>query len=275
MKLRIVLSLALLICPAAVVAQLSVPKIGVARYVDHTVHGINGLEANLVVDSQILSSADAVSFSDAGGLVSAAGRIQLLTIQGAVVGEFNANESKPVLNIDGGLTTAIAWLPSRHLLVHWNGSSFSETQVVGADLPGEVTSVQAISPTLAKLLANDPTGNAFQASVSLETGNILSLVLLPGIKGPAFQQNGFIVSQGPNGLDIQAPNGSVRTLPLSASTLQFERMSSEWVHIASPTTHQDWALHLASKALQLSILPAPRMSMPGGSQLRHDQEVAK
>ena len=275
MKLRIVLSLALLVCPAALVAQLSVPKVGVARYADHTVRGVNGLEANLLVDSQILSSADAVSFSDAGGLLSTAGRIQLLTIQGATVGELNSGESSPVLNIDSSLTTAIAWLPSRRSLAYWNGKSFVEIEVNGVEIPGEVTSVQAVTPTVARLLANDARGNAFQASVSLETGSVISLALLPGVKGPAFQQSGFIVSQGPNGLEIQAPNGPVRTLPLSAPSIKFERMSSEWVHIASPATHRDWALHLTGNALQLSILPMPETSLPGGSQLRHAQEVAK
>jgi hypothetical protein len=275
MKFRIVFSISLLVCPAALVAQLSVPKVGVARYADRTVRGVNGLEANLLVDSQILSSADAVSFSDVGGLISIAGRIQLVTVQGSVVGEFNSSESSPVLNIDGALTSAIAWLPYRRSLVYWNGKAFLETEVNGADIPGEVTSVQAVTSILARLLANDASGNVFQASVSLETGNVISLVLLPGIKGPAFQQYGFIVSQGANGLEIQAPNGPVRTLQLSAPTLQFERMSSEWVHISSPATHQDWALHLSSKAFQLSILPMPETALPGGSQLRHDQEVAK
>ncbi len=275
MKLRIVFSIALLVCPAALVAQLSVPAVGVARYTDRTVHGINGLEANLLVDSQMLAGADAASFSDSGGLISSAGRIQLVTLQGIVVGHFNANEPSPVLNMDGGLTTAIAWLPSRHLLIHWNGQSFAETQVNGAELPGEITSVEALSSSLARLLGNDTGGNVFQVNVSLGTGTVVSQDLLPGIKGPAFQQYGFIVSQGSNGLEIQAPGGAVRTLPFSAPTVRFERMSSGWVHIASPATHQDWALHLTNNALQLSILPAPKVSLPGGSQLRHDQEAAK
>ena len=275
MKLRIVFSIALLVCPAALVAQLSVPKVGVARYADHTVRGVNGLEANLLVNSQSLLNADAVSFSDAGGLISTPGRIQLLTTQGSVAGEFNSSEPSPVLNIDGALTTAIAWLPSRRSLVYWNGNAFLETEVNGAEIPGEVTSVQAVTPSLARLLANDARGNVFQASVSLQTGSVISLALLPGIQGPAFQQYGFILSQGSNGLEIQAPNGPVRTLPLNAPRITFERMSSEWVHISSPATHQDWALHLTSKALQLSILPMPETSLPGGSQLRHDQEVAK
>src|ERR1700761_2733960 len=233
MKLRIVFSIALLLCPAALVAQLSVPKIGVARYADRTVRGINGLEANLLVDEQMLASADAASFSDAGGLVSAAGRTELMTIQGSVVGEFDSNESSPVLNIDSGLSTAIAWLPSRHLLIYWTGSSFAETQVNAADIPGEVTSVEAVSASLARLLANDASGHVFQVDISLQTGNVISQILFPGIKGPAFQQYGFIVSQGLEGLEIQSPNGLARTLPFSAPAVRFERMSTEWVHIAS------------------------------------------
>jgi len=275
MKLRIVFPVALLICPAALVAQLSVPRIGMARYADHTVRGINGLESNLLVDSQGLSNADVVSFSDLGGLVSTAGRIQLVTIQGVVVGEFTANEASPVLNVDGDLTTAIGWLPSRSLLIYWNGTSFVEVPVNRADLPGEVMSVRAVSSTSASLLANDARGNVFQANVSLPAGNVTAVNMLPGIRGPAFQQAGYIVSPGANGLEIQAVNGSVRSVPLSAPDLKFERMSSEWVHIASPTTHQDWALHLSSRALQLSILPAPSTAGASGSQMRRTQEVQK
>lgn len=273
MKLRIVLSLVLLLLPAALVAQLSVPKVGMAHYADHTVRGINGLESNMLVDNQALYSADAVSFSDMGGLISIAGTIQLVTSQGTVAGEYKSNEASPVLNIDGDLTTAIAWLPSRSLLIYWNGKSFVETQANSADLPGEVTSVQLVSAALARLLLSDSQGGVFEASISLPTGNVISASLLPGIQGPAFQQHGFIVFPGPNGLEIQASNGAIRMLPLSAAALTFERMSSDWVHIASPPTHRDWALHLTDKALQLSILPAP--SMAGGSQLRHDQEMAK
>src|ERR1700728_4938353 len=97
MKLRIVFSIALLVCPAALVAQLSVPKVGVARYADHTVRGVNGLEANLLVNSQSLLNADAVSFSDAGGLISTPGRIQLLTTQGSVAGGIHSSAPAPGL----------------------------------------------------------------------------------------------------------------------------------------------------------------------------------
>src|ERR1700685_349139 len=213
MKLSILFSIALLICPAALVAQLSVPKVGVARYADRTVRGINGLDSNMLAGNQVLYSADAISFSDAGGLVSIAGRIQLITAQASVTGEYTSNESSPVLNIDGDLTTASAWLPSRSLLVYWNGQSFAQTSVNNADLPGKVTALQAVGGTVAKLLLSDASGNVWQASVSLVTGNVTSVNLLPGIKGPAFQQYGFLVFHDSNGLQGQAPNGAGRNLP--------------------------------------------------------------
>lgn len=273
MKSRSALSLSLLIFPAALAAQLNVPKVGVVRYADHTVRAVNGLESNMLVTDQALLKADAASFSDSGGLLSIAGTIRLITSRGALAGEYPSNEPSPVLNIDGGLTTAIAWLPSHSVLVYWNGASFIEAPVPAAALPGEVTSVQLVSQTLARLLLSDAHGHAFQAAVSLPTGRVLSANVLPGVNGPAFLQNGFILFPGPNGLAIEAPDGAIRTLPFPAANLAFERMSSNWVHVASPSTQQDWALHLTSKALQLSILPAPAPA--GGSQLRHDSGVAK
>ncbi|MBV9759321.1 MAG: hypothetical protein JO340_02045 [Acidobacteriaceae bacterium] len=273
MKLRIVLSVSLLIVPAALVAQLSTPKIGMVRYADHMVRGVNGLESNMLLGDRALLDADTASFSDFGGLVSIAGRIQLLNSQATLVGEYQSNEPSPVLNMDGALSTAIAWLPSHSLLVYWNGAAFLEAQLPAAELPGQVTSLQLVGPTLARMLLTDADGGVSEASISLPTGRVLSSDALPGVVGPAFLQDGFIVFESPNGLAIQAPNGAVRTLPLRAGALSFERMSSEWVHIASRSTQQDWALHLSSKALQLSILPTPVAA--GGSQLRHDQEVAK
>jgi hypothetical protein len=264
MKLRIFCSIALLWFAApgiyAQVSEPGAPKPGMARYSDRTVHSIYGLESNLLVNHQLLSEADAISFSDAGGLVSIAGRIQLLNSSGAVVGEYDSAERSPVLNIDGDLTTAVAWLPSRSSIAHWNGQSFVTAEVASGGLPGKVTSVQILNGTTAKLLASDAAGNVFAVLVSLGTGQITSVNVLPGIKGPAFQQYSFVVSADGSGLHIEAPNGAIRTLPLGAANVTFERMSSDWVHVSSAATGQDWALHLNATALHLSQLPVPRES---------------
>jgi hypothetical protein len=259
MKLRIVPSIALLAGLAAgLCAQVSAPKLGLARYADRTVRRVYGLESNLLVDSELLSAADAVSFSDVGGLVSTGGRIQLITPDGVAVAEYDSREAAPVLNIDSGLTTAIAWLPSRDSIVYWNGTAFVGVAVFSGDLPGKVTSVQATGGGLAKLLANNASGDVFVVTVSLESGHVVSVDLLPGVKGPAFQQYSFVVSHDAGGLHVTAADGAVRTVPLAAPDLAFERMSSDWLHLSSRSTAQDWILHLNPVALHLSQLPGPR-----------------
>lgn len=264
MKLRIFCSIALLWFAApGIYAQISAPsapKPGMARYSDRTVHSIYGLESNLLVNDQLLSEADAASFSDAGGLVSIAGQIQLLNSSGAVVGEYDSAERSPVLNIDGGFTTAGAWLPSRSSIAYWNGQSFVTAEVARGGLPGNITSVRILNGTSARMLANDAGGNVFAVLVSLGTGQITSVNVLPGVKGPAFQQYSFVVSADASGLHIEAPNGTIRTLPVVAVNMTFERMSSDWVHVSSAATGQDWALHLNATTLHLSQLPVPRES---------------
>lgn len=260
MRIRILGSIALLWAAACAQAQVSTPKLGVARYSDHTVHPVYGLESNVLVNDQLLSEADASSFSDSGGLISIAGRIQLLYANGTAVGQYDSSEQSPILNIDGGLTTAVAWLPVHSSLVYWSGSAFIVAELAAGDLPGKITSVQLASPTTAKLLATDASGNVFTVNASLATKQITSVNVVPGIKGPAFLQSGFIVSHDANGLHVEAQNGAVRTLPLAAASVAFERMGTDWVHVSSTSTGQDWALHLNATALHLSQLPQPKAS---------------
>lgn len=261
MKLRIV-SFALLLCVAtSALAQVNAPKLGFARYADRTVFKINGLEANVLIDSQLLSSADALSFSDAGGLVAMGGEIQLLALDGTVLGAYRTSESAPIVNIDNALTTAIAWLPSQNALLRWNGQSFVTTPVIGAQLPGRVTSLQLNSGSTARLLTADASNNVFAATISLANGLVTSVDLVPSLKGPAYQQYGFIVSHDANGLHVSSANGSARTLPLSAPDLSIERMASDWLHLSS-SSGNDWVLHLNPTTLHLSQLPHPDAIKP-------------
>jgi|GEM_PF-2493590 len=257
MRFRTNASLALAICSAAMLpAQISAPKVGLARYADGTVQAIYGLDANFVIRGQAISPADAISFSDSGGLVSRAGHIQLLGRDASVIAEYDSSEAAPVLNMDGGLTTAIAWLPSRHALLYWNGKSFVVTPLTSA-ISENVTSLRVQGGHSANLLLAGADGNVLEATVSLESGNLISINPLPGVKAPAFQQGSFVVFHDREGLEIQAADGALRTFPLPASDLSIERMSSDWLHLASISMKRDWALHLSGSALNLSQLPAP------------------
>ena len=236
------------------VAQLSAPKIGTARYPDGSFHTIQGLPDNMIVAELPLDSADGASFSDGGGIVSQNGTIRLLGPDFAVVAEYPTPE-KPLLSIDGDLTTALAWLPNSHLLVHWNGTSFDAVGVADSDLDGSVTDIQSAGATRARLIVVHADKSVSGVTVSLRSGNLVSSEPLPGVTGYSFGQAYFVVFASAKELVVDSLRGYRRSIPLPAPDLVMERMSNTWLHLYSPSLKQNWAFHVTPAELKLSILP--------------------
>lgn len=259
-RLRIfsqLLTLALpILLAGSIPAQLSAPRIGVVRYANRTVRVVYGVPSNFVIADQMLDSADAISFSNSGGLIAKDGKVQIFASgQRTSLGEYATGGSLPVLNIDGDLTTAVAWLPGSNVLLHWNGQSFAATEVASGTITGNVSSLRLSGPETVELLATQSGGEVLKSSVSLQTGNLISSDVLPGVQGPAFLQSDFVVFHDDQGLEIESASGVRHTLSLAAADLAVERMSNDWLHISSPRAKQDWALHLSNTALDLSALP--------------------
>lgn len=250
-------------------AQLKNPKAGVVRYSDGTLHAVYGLPANYVVDTHTLASADAASFSDAGGITSKNGHILLVNASFATVADYQSGESAPVLNIDGDLKSAVAWLSAQHALLRWSGSSFILTEVNGSGAFGPVTSLHLTPANTAKLLfTNSNNSSVSEATVALDSGEVTSVETLSGIRGPAFQQQSFVVFHDERGLAIATSTAIIQTFPFSVALdddVTFERMSSDALHVTSRATGQNWILHLgASVTPHLSQLPsaAPSRTLP-------------
>ena len=263
MKLRTLSLLILPICAATfVVAQLNAPKAGIVRYPDGSVHTVFGLPANYVVDPAHAATADAVSFSDTAGLIARDGRITLVDGTLKTIAEYDSGEAAPLVNVDGDLNSAVAWLPTRHALLRWNGTAFAITEVNGTGGLAKVTSVRLDRPDTAKLLATNPDSSVSEATISLSQGELTTLDILPGVRGPAFRQHSFVVFRDEHGLEIATSTAIVRTLPLPppefTGDLTFERMSSDSLHLISTGTKQSWVLHLGNSAAPLLYqLPEP------------------
>lgn len=256
MKLHIALFAVSMCLAGWLHAQISAPELGVVRYGDNAVRPVYGVEANLIVGKQVLPSADAASFSDFGGLVAVKGHIQLISRRGFVIGQYYANERKPLLDVSGALTTAIAYLPGREALLHWSGKSFVLTQLEAGGFSGTATSVQMHGAHAARLLATTPRGNVSEITISLENGQLTSVKFLPGIRGPAFLQQNFVLFHDKQGLEVEAADGNRRTLAFSSRDFSVERMSSDWLHLTSPSTKQSWVVHLNNSALHVSEMPS-------------------
>jgi hypothetical protein len=244
----------LLFLAAMLAAQVSAPRVGLARFSGGSVHMISGLPANLVVGNAI-AHADRVSFSDSGGLLSREGEIELVDANARPIASFVSGDATPVLNVDGALTTAIAWLPSSHSILYWDGKDFVRIE---ANLPGEVTAVETIEAGKARLFVRQADTSIAAVMVSLKTGQVLDSRNLPGISGQAVAQHSFVVATDSKALIVESSNGQRRTLPIAARDLAIERMSSDWLHIFSTASGEHWALHLTENELQLSQMPPAR-----------------
>lgn len=243
-------------------AQVGVPKVGIVRYPDGTFHTVQGLPANMIVSDLPLDPAQAASFSDAGGLTWQGSVMRLLASDLSTVAEWPVAE-RPLLAMDGAATSALAWLPAAHTLLHWNGAAFDIFDVAESDVEGKVTDLQSAGPRQARLLVLHADDSVSRVTVSLRNGSLVSSEPLAGVHGFAFGQSFLIVSA--SGKDLVADNlrGFSRSVPLPAPDLVMERMSNNWLHLYSPGLRQNWALHVTQGDLSLSMLPGlPEARMP-------------
>jgi hypothetical protein len=186
----------------------------------------------------------------------------LIGADGSVQGTYFEGEGSPVLNMDGDASSAIAWLPQHSELLIWNGAQFTGIAVQNPALAGLVDSVRIVGGNAAELLVTESDGSVDRVTVSLPDGTVTDLSAIPGASGSAFEQQSFLLFHDSNGLEVEAPDGSIRTLPIVQSDLSFERIGADWVHISSASAQRDWVLHLNATVLELSELPQPPENSP-------------
>jgi hypothetical protein len=252
---------ALFACCGLLPAQVGAPNVGFARFAGR-VFAVHGIPANLLVAKTPWTSADALSFSDAGGLLAQNGTIVLIGPDGTSLADYAAAEAAPVLNIDGPLASAVAWLPSKHALLHWDGTAFILREVNDSLFAGEVTCLRLVSSGAALLLVTHADASVSAVTVSLGSGEVTSIDSLPSAHGRAFVQRSLFLSEDKAGLVIESTAGVRRTLalvqdPLPDGDLTIERMSTDWLHISSASTGKHWALYMNGNNLRLSVLPVP------------------
>lgn len=253
MRSRIVRIILALLAAGTIHAEVSAPQVGVIRCSDGSVRAVYGLAANFILANKPFAIADVISFSDRAGLIASHGNIQLVKASGAPIADYESHETAPILNVDNDAASAIAWLPRAHAILRWIGSNSQVFPI--APLMGRVTAIKADGADRAQLLILNEDGSTSRATVTLSTGELVSLDAVPGTSGPAFEQQAALISHGQQGFVVETANGLRQFLPVPADAT-IERMSSEWLHLSATQTNQNWALHVAGSQLELFVLPA-------------------
>ena len=96
---------------------------------------------------------------------------------------------------------------------------------------------------------------ALSAPGEFGSAEVVSENVLPGVHGPAFYANSLILFHDEHGLEVETGAGNVQAIPLAVPDVSVERMSSSSFHLFSPSTKQNWVLHLDGAAASLAVLP--------------------
>ncbi len=242
--------------------QVSAPRVGLARYASGGVYPVFGVQANYVLGNRLFDGVDALSFSEAGGLLSQRGSLLLLDANLATIGSFSLGSRNqgdvPIVGIDRSLTSAIAWLPAHHTLVHWNGSDLVSIVIPEGTVNGEVLTVSKVGTDLGIVATKSLTGVVEETTVSLRSGTSIAHTLVPGVNGNVYRQGKLVVSvQNGQLVTTAAANGTRKAVPIPADDVSFERISATCVHLHAAKSDRDWLLHFAGDQSLLFELPKP------------------
>jgi hypothetical protein len=240
--------------------QVATPSVGYVRYADGVVRPIYGLQGNYIVGDGVFSSAEAASFSEAGGLISKEGSLVLVDSKLAAVATAELRESGALLRLDGALDTAIAWLPESRVLLHWTGKSFAAASVSFIAEGDKVTSIRKLDANTGSLLVAKPDTTLVRYGFSLRNGELQSSVPLPATCNSAWDGGTRLICLSDRKLSLVSPAGDIlQALPLPVDgSLAVEQAGTRCLHLSGRTPGENWLLHLDDKDLQLYQLPGPK-----------------
>lgn len=248
----------LFILAGSLCAQVSAPQIGLVRYADGGVYPLLGVQGNYVLGTRRFDSVDALSFSGKSGLLARGGMLLLVNESLDVVATSETGESAPLVGVDVGLDSAIAWLPARKQLMHWNGTAFVSVPVLQEQSGGTLFSISKQGQDRATLLSRAADGGVEEVTVSLATGAVLSRTLLTGIAGDVYRQGNLLLSvQGGQLLTFNPKTGTSKAVGLRAADVVFERVSATCVHVWANRARRDWMVHLIGDQASVYELPIP------------------
>lgn len=150
---------------ADVSQHVETPTLGFVRLGDGTIRAVYGGPGSFVVGPAKLKGVVSASFSNAGGLVAYADRIDLVDAHLQFVDE-QPTRGPALVSIGSDRNSGIAWVAADAALIFWTGSEFR--LVHAGNLPSGRVKALARKGDTAVLTFGDQ-----QATVSLADGNLI------------------------------------------------------------------------------------------------------
>jgi hypothetical protein len=205
------------------------PRIGFVYGATHSIRPMFGIAANFIAGDPIAADVVSSAFSGSFGLLKTEDTVIVMDASGQTIVTLDAPSGSALFGFSRDGAPALAFFPSKKLLLQWNGTAFDP---VTFETPDPVLSISSRDPGFADLIVQrDDT--LWEVRIQLAGGLTLRQAALVGVRAPALLlASGDLIYRDSGGVVIRRPGQSEVQIPADLpGQFQFRQMSSEWIQI--------------------------------------------
>lgn len=205
------------------------PRIGFVQDAAHSIRPMFGLAGNFLAGEAVVTDVVSSAFSGSFGLLKTDSALILADDAGRTIVSLDAPSGAALFGFSRNGAPALAFFPSKNLLLQWNGTAFDP---VAFETRDPVLSISSPDPGFADLIVQrDDT--LWEVRIQLSGGQTLRQAALVGVRPPALLlASGDLIYRDSGGLVIRKPGQSEVQIPVDLpGQFQFRQMSSEWIQI--------------------------------------------
>jgi hypothetical protein len=239
------------ICAAAVLAQPAIapPSVGMVRDSGGSVHVVNGIAGNFVIDDTGISNAVSAAFSGSAGLIKTDTELLVLDASYQVAARYDAPGGDAALfSFDASGAPALAYYSGT--LFRFNGGNLEPV-----NWSGDAVAIALAGRHSASVLVRRD-DQLWNVRFSLPSGDIENEALLAGVSGPtALLPGGAVVYIDQNDIVVRDGTGAERRVAAGIQVGYFEQMGKDWIAIREADGGRLFALRIRPQGVDLYQVP--------------------
>jgi hypothetical protein len=238
------------ICAAAVLAQPAIapPSVGMVRDSAGSVHVVNGIAGNLVIDDTGISNAVSTAFSGSAGLIKTDTELLVLDASYQVAARYDAPSGEALFAFNASGAPALAYYSGT--LFRFSGGNLEPV-----NWSGDAVAIATAGRRSASVLVRRD-DQLWNVRVSLPSGDLENEALLAGVSGPAaLLPDGAVVYIDQNDIVVRDGTGAERRIAAGIQVGYFEQMGKDWIALREADGGRLFALRIRWQGLDLYQVP--------------------
>ncbi len=230
MKTLLTLSLA---CAAWAQNTLTPPQIGFMRDPAGGLRPVFGIAGNFLPGDAVVEGVVSAASSGTFGLAKTDSALIVVDRQGRRLASVDVLEGSALFAFSRTGAPALMYLPTMKRLSAWSEGTFRNMPLDDSMIGGAMISIAAPDAEHVAMIVQRH-DVLWELSIRLETGEIESQMLLPGVTAPALLlANGDLIYSDSNGIVIRQPDTSERHVDAQLpDRFALQQMAEDWIQLA-------------------------------------------